>query len=457
MKKEEHIYFIGIGGIGMSALARYYHAIGVRVSGYDRTETVLTRKLEDEGMSITYKDETSTLAEDASLVVYTPAIPADHAQLNWYQSYDYPLMKRSEVLGMLSQEQYTLAIAGTHGKTTTSCMLAYILNEGGQRISAFLGGILSDYNSNFIEGDGKKMVVEADEYDRSFLTLNPDVAAIMSMDPDHLDIYGRHQEMVNGFRAFTNKMKRKGLLLMPERFTHLLTKPWQNELKRKGIIGLSFGMEEGANIRAHNVRVEDGMTVFDYQAHENYIKDFKMLLPGRHNIENALVAITMAIYEGVPIEKISKALSEFKGIKRRYQRITKSKEVVYIDDYAHHPTELAAAIEATRSLYPDKKLTGIFQPHLYTRTRDFVDGFAEALDALDEVILLPIYPAREEAIEGVTSELIFNKMTLDQKSLIPKDKLIEVLKDKELEVVLTLGAGDIDVFVPQIKSLIENG
>lgn len=457
MTKEKHIYFIGIGGIGMSALARYFHNLNMKVSGYDKTSTVLTKKLEDEGMKITYKDSVDTLDQEATLVVYTPAIPNDHKQLNWYRDYKYEVKKRSEVLGDLSESQYTLAIAGTHGKTTTSSMLAYILSKSGQDVSAFLGGILSEYGSNFISGNGEKIVVEADEYDRSFLTLKPDVAAIMSMDPDHLDIYGEHKDMLESFRLFTQKIKRKGLLLMPERFTHLMNLSWQNDLKRKGIIGLSFGLNFGSNITAHNIRVEDGMTVFDYQAHENIIKDFKMLLPGKHNIENALVAITLSIYEGVAVDQIKTSLASFKGIKRRFERVVDKGEIVYIDDYAHHPTELDAAIEAARSLHPEKHLTGVFQPHLYTRTRDFAEGFAKALDQLDDVILMDIYPAREEAIEGVDSQMIFDLIENENKSLTDKEGLMNLLGNKKMEVLMTLGAGDIDVFVPQIKEMIEHG
>lgn len=457
LKNCKRIYFIGVGGIGMSALARYFVKQGVQVSGYDRTSTVLTRKLEDEGIHITYVDDVATLDTEADLIVYTPAIPDTHPQLAYYREHDYPVYKRSEVLGLLSESQYTMAIAGTHGKTTTSSMLAYILKEGGKDISAFLGGILADYDSNFIAGSGSHMVVEADEYDRSFLTLSPDVAAIMSMDPDHLDIYGQHSQMIEGFRLFTNRIKRKGLLLMPERFTHLLSMSWQNQLKRKGVIGLSFGTDESANIQALNLRVEDGWTVFDYQAHENRIEGFKMALPGWHNVENALVAITIAIYEEVPVDRIKAALEAFSGIKRRFERVYSDEVLAYIDDYAHHPTELSAAIDAARSLYPDRKITGVFQPHLFTRTRDFADGFAKALDQLDEAILLDIYPAREAPIAGVTSQMILDKMNNENKSLVAKAELVDILKNKKLEVLLTLGAGDIDTCVPEIAAMLSNG
>lgn len=440
----------------MSALARYYHQLGMEVRGYDKTCTKLTEQLEAEGIQITYVDSVDTLDTEAARVVYTPAISADHLQLAYYRELGYLVVKRSEVLGELSQDHYTLAVAGTHGKTTTSSMLAYILQESGVAITAFLGGVLADYGTNLVGGQPGKVVVEADEYDRSFLTLRPDVAAIMSMDADHLDVYGQHGSMIEGFRAFSACIKRKGLLLMAERDTHHLSKSWQNELKRKGIMGLSFGIDPSANIQAHNIRVEDGMTVFDYQAHDNYIRDFRMQLPGLHNVENALVAITMAIYEGVPVDQISGALASFGGVKRRWERIVEG-AVTYIDDYAHHPTELTAAIQAARSMYPGRHLTGIFQPHLYSRTRDFAAGFAEALDQLDRCLLLDIYPAREEPIEGVSSQMIVDHMQLDDKCITTKSDLIDTLRELDLDVILTLGAGDIDTCVPQIKAFLQEG
>jgi UDP-N-acetylmuramate--alanine ligase len=440
----------------MSALARYYHKSGWKVTGYDRAETDLTRSLVDEGIAVSYVDTVDDVDHEAALVVYTPAIPSDNVQLVFYRDKGYTVIKRSEALGALSKEQYTIAIAGTHGKTTTSSMLAYIMHEAETGVSAFLGGVLADYGSNFIAGSGDKIIVEADEYDRSFLTLRPDVAAIMSMDPDHLDIYSSHHDMLEAFKAFTDRIKRKGLLLLSDRHTHHLSRSWQNILKRKDIIGLSFGLENTANIQALNIRVEDGFTVFDYQAHENYIADFKMRLPGTHNIENALVAISIAIYEGVPVEQIAKSLASFGGIKRRWERVVESDKVVYIDDYAHHPTEVEAAITAARGLYPDRHLTVVFQPHLYSRTRDFAADFGKVLQMADTAILCDIYPAREEAIDGVTSELIASHMPGDVPCM-HKDEVVDYLGKLDLDVVMTLGAGDIDTCVPLIKKMIKDG
>lgn len=441
----------------MSAIARYYLRMGWLVSGYDRAQTMLTRELEVEGMSINYTDSVDNLQKEAEMVIYTPAVPDSHEQLTYYRDKGYTVYKRSEVLGQLSSEQYTIAIAGTHGKTTTSSILAHIMHCAGTSTTAFLGGVLSQYHTNFMMGDGERIIVEADEYDRSFLTLRPDVAALMSMDADHLDIYGSHEQLIAAFRAFTKCIKRKGLLLMAEKFTHHLSRPWQNELKRKGIIGLSFGMGSTANIRALNVRVEDGWTVFDYQAHDNFLPGFKMHLPGLHNIENALVAITIAIYEGVAVEKIATALMTFEGIRRRWDRVVDTGAVTYVDDYAHHPTEVAAAIEAARQHYPERHLTVAFQPHLYSRTQDFAEGFAEALSAADQIVICDIYPAREEPIEGVTSDLISQSLPADKVMRLHKDDLVDYLKGQKLDVLLTLGAGDIDTCVPLIKKMISDG
>lgn len=440
----------------MSALARYYHKAGWQVSGYDRTETDLTRSLVAEGITVSYIDTVEEVDHEVALVVYTPAIPEDNVQLTFYRDKGYTVLKRSEALGALSDEQYTIAIAGTHGKTTTSSMLAYIMHEADTGASAFLGGVMADYGTNFISGSGDKIIVEADEYDRSFLTLRPDVAAIMSMDADHLDIYKSHHDMLEAFKAFTGCIKRKGLLLLSDRHTHHLTRSWQNVLKRKDIIGLSFGMDDTANIQAHNVRVEDGYTVFDYQAHENYIADFKMRLPGTHNIENALVAISIAIYEGVPVEQIARSLENFGGIKRRWERVIDTGSTAYVDDYAHHPTEIAAAIDAARGVYPDRHITVVFQPHLYSRTQDFAEDFAKALDMADQTILCDIYPAREAPIDGVTSELIASHMAEDVPCM-HKDEVVDYLRNCDLDVLMTLGAGDIDTCVPLIKNMIEDG
>ena len=451
------MYFIGIGGIGMSALARYFHAQGKYVAGYDKTPTELTRKLEQEGIHVTYEDSLTTMDPDADCVVYTPAIPTTSNQWQAYKAKGTLIYKRSQVLGMLSESQYTIAIGGTHGKTTTSSMVAYLLRKGGVDATAFLGGIVADFDSNVCIGKSNITVVEADEFDRSFLTLKPSVAAIMSMDADHLDVYGHGGALIEAYKGFSLQVNPEGLLLFPQRFEHTITKAWQNELKRKKIIGLTFGLTDEAHIYADNIRVEDGVTCFDYVAHNNKVPDIKMQLAGHHNIENALVAISIAIYEGIETDVIRNALSNFKGIKRRFERILDTKEVHYIDDYAHHPTELNAAIAAARSLFPNKKLTGVFQPHLYSRTRDFADGFAEALDRLDKVLLMPIYPARELPIQGVDSQMIAQRMISHMPILLDHKGVIDYLKDANIEVLMTLGAGDIDLLVPEIKKLLADG
>lgn len=451
------MYFIGIGGIGMSALARYFHAQGKHVTGYDKTPTELTRKLEQEGIQVTYEDSLATLDPDAECVVITPAIPASSNQWQAYKSKGTPIYKRAQVLGMLSEAQYTIAIGGTHGKTTTSSMVAYLLRSGGVDATAFLGGIVADFDSNVCIGKSNITVVEADEFDRSFLTLKPSVAAIMSMDADHLDVYGHDGAMIDAYKGFSLSVIPDGLLLFPQRFEHYITKAWQNELKRKKVIGLTFGLTDDAHICADNIRVEDGVTCFDYVAHNNRLPDFKMQLAGNHNIENALVAISIAIYEGVEADVIRDALSKFKGIKRRFERVVDTEKVHYIDDYAHHPTELRAAIAAARSLFPQKKLTGIFQPHLYSRTRDFAEGFAQALDELDEVLLMPIYPAREQPIAGVESQIIADKMKSVKPIMLDHKGVIDYLHGDKVEVLMTLGAGDIDLLVPQIKKLLTDG
>ena len=450
MQHTNHIYFVGIGGIGMSAIARYFIAHGKRVSGYDKTKTLLTETLEQEGMYIHYEDEISLIPTDIDTVIYTPAIPGDHKGLNHLKTLGLPLMKRSEALGLLSNDKRSVAIAGTHGKTTTSSMTAHVLKVGGIDVSAFLGGITADYHSNFLIGKSDVVVLEADEYDRSFLRLTPYIAAILSMDPDHLDIYGDKDEMVAGYKAFAGKIRDNGSLIIK---TGLLDKFTQSELdalSERNINVYEFGVNVG-QIQLSNIGVEGGKFVFDYQGLGHHFQKVFLNMPGRHNVENACVAISAAILCGVDEEKIRKAMAEFKGIQRRFEKIVDREDFVYIDDYAHHPSELKAAIDAAKTLYPDKKITGIFQPHLYSRTRDFVEGFAAELDKLDEVILMDIYPARELPIEGVTSEIVFDLLKNKNKTLVTKATLMEVLKDKHPEILMTLGAGDIDTFVPKIK------
>lgn len=455
LTKYQHIYFIGIGGIGMSAIARYFLTKGKRVSGYDRTRTHLTESLEHEGMNIHYEDNVASIPDDIDLVVYTPAIPENHQELNWLKSKGFPMIKRAQALGMISQDMKSVCVAGTHGKTTTSSMVAHVMKCGGIDISAFLGGVTVDYDSNFLIGHSDIVVLEADEYDRSFLWLDPYIAAITSMDADHLDIYGNHEVMIEGFKAFAAKVRHDGVLIIRYGLKQYFTSQEIQALESRGIRIYEYGEDKMGDIRIHNFRVEDGSYRFDYEGLGHQIKDVSLSMPGRHNAENASVAITAALLEGVGYEEIKHALQGFKGIHRRFEKIIDTEALVYIDDYAHHPSELKAAIHAAKTMYAGKKITGIFQPHLYTRTRDFATGFAEQLDALDEIILMDIYPAREEPIEGVSAEMIFNMMRNPNKKLATKANLMEILAASDVEVLMTLGAGDIDTFVQKIKQFYE--
>lgn len=449
----QKIYFIGIGGIGMSAIARYMNAIGKDVYGYDKTKTVLTENLEKEGMSIHYEDNVDLIPEGIDIVVYTPAIPDSHRELTFFRANGFDVIKRSQMLGILSETNETIAIAGTHGKTSTSSMTTYFMKEGGIDVNAFVGGIMSNYGTNYVQGKENKVIVEADEYDRSFLTLRPDFAAIISMDADHLDIYGGQEAMIESFNLFAQRMKPDGTLLVHEDIIGNLSTDTIEFAERQNIKILSFGGQD-ADVSVTNIRVEEGTFLFDYQYGNHDFKNLKFALPGRHNVMNASIAVTFALMQGVEESALRQSMQSFRGIKRRFEKIHEGK-VVYFDDYAHHPTELKAAIGTARMLFPDKKLTGVFQPHLFSRTRDFVDGFAEALDLLDECYLLDIYPARELPIEGVTSAIIFDKMKSNHKVMTTREALVELLRENELEILLTLGAGDIDVCVPKIKMMLD--
>ena len=456
------IYFVGIGGIGMSAIARYFLLRGCEVHGYDRTETELTKNLAQEGMEIHYVDDVSYIPEAVDLVVFTPAIPKQHSELMYFQEKKYPILKRAAVLGIISRGMKCIAVAGTHGKTTTSSIVTHILRVGGIDVTAFLGGISLDLGSNFVEGKSDWMVVEADEYDRSFLQLDPNLAIINSLDPDHLDIYGNEKEFKYNFSLFVLRIKARGKLFLKAGLKlpavrGLWVQPgseWDKILKRKPAERFGFGIGKG-NYKALKVRVENGFFVFDLKSPLGDILNIKTTLPGNHNIENAVAAIAVAQQLKVKPEKIKEALANFKGIRRRFEFVVRNEKTVFIDDYAHHPTELSAAITAAKTLYPTRRITGIFQPHLFTRTRDFQDGFAEALDMLDETVLMDIYPARELPIEGVTSEILFNKMTNPNKVLTTKAELMNILRGRTFDVVMTLGAGDIDTFVQPIKEMIE--
>jgi len=449
LSKINKVYFVGIGGIGMSALARYFAKRGCLVCGYDKTKTKLTETLEQEGILISYVDEQSTLpsafleTNESTLIVYTPAIPKSSTILNHFINKGFTLEKRSAVLGIISKGMFCIAVAGTHGKTTTSSIIAHILKDTGYDCTAFLGGITSNYNSNVLFGENNVVVVEADEYDRSFLTLHPDIAVITSMDADHLDIYGDKSHLEESFRLFAGQLKAEGSM-----YVH-------NGLPLKGT---TYGASPAAQARAENIRVEGSKFVFDYADGSSNIKDISLMLPGKHNVENTTVAIAIALKLGIHAEKVKQAVANFKGVKRRFEYIvnTNNSGQIYIDDYAHHPEELKACFDAVRQLYPNKKLTVIFQPHLFTRTRDFANDFAKVLSTADELLLLEIYPARELPIEGVDSQFLLNKITLKDKKICGKEFVVQYVKDTRPELILTVGAGDIDTLIEPLKNTLTN-
>ena len=442
------VYFIGIGGIGMSAIARYFNSIGIEVYGYDKTKTSLTEKLTKQGMKIHYKENLNLIPKDIEMVIYTPAIPEDHLELKYLLTTRIPILKRAEVLGRISKEKKTIAVAGTHGKTSTSSILSHLLKTGGVDCTSFLGGLANNYNSNYLEGKGEWIVVEADEYDRSFLHLSPDIAVILSTDADHLDIYGDHGSMMDsGFLAFARQVEKGGSLLLNAKVDLNLEKLTEISIEKYGI--------NVGDFQARAVRVVDEMFEFDFYSLEKEMKNLRFTLPGQHNVENATAAISIALKLGVTDSSIRRGLLSFKGIKRRFEVVYKNNGGALIDDYAHHPTELNAAINAARQLFPGKKICGIFQPHLFSRTKDFVDDFASSLDKLDETILLPIYPAREKPIEGINSQFLLKKMRSRNKRVVSKEEVLRTLNDLEFDIVMVLGAGDIDVLVKPIKAFME--
>ena len=444
----KQVYLIGIGGIGMSGLARYFQKRGCFVSGYDRTQTELTNALENEGIDITYSDNIEEIPVElhennpSALIIFTPAIPKNSVILNFFIAKGFKLLKRSQVLGLISKEMFTVAVAGTHGKTTTSTMVAHILKHSGFDCTAFLGGIASNYDTNVLFGKNNVMVVEADEYDRSFLTLHPDIAIITSMDADHLDIYGDDASVKESFKLFASQLKKGGTLI-----------------HKKGLDlanGLTYSASQKADVSAENVSIQNGTFFFDFVSAEAEIKEIELGLPGLHNVENSVAAIQAALLLGIKPEKIKDALKDFTGIKRRFEFIVKTPENIFIDDYAHHPEELRACITAVKSLYPDRKLTVIFQPHLFSRTRDFAAGFAEVLSKADELILLDIYPARELPIEGVSSAIILDKVTAPSSKIYEKHEALAFVSKHKPALLLTVGAGDIDTLVQPLKTLLTN-
>ena len=457
------VYFLGIGGIGMSALARYFKSLGVTVSGYDKTETALTKQLSAEGINIHYEDNIELIDKTAQVIVYTPALPKDHQELNYYQQNNYLVVKRSDVLGAITNSSFNICIAGTHGKTTISTMTGHILRHSGFGCNAFLGGIAINYNSNFWGSEKNVCVVEADEYDRSFLKLSPDVAIISSMDADHLDIYGTAENMEQAFIDFAARVKHGGLLIS------------KYGLKRNAELAtgkqLTYHLDHSnANVYASNIKMNKGsyrfdLVVKDANAAVWILKDVVLNMGGKHNIENIIAAIAVAHHVGIEEEEIIKAVADFKGVKRRFEYILKSDKQVYIDDYAHHPEELRALITGAKAMFPNKKCIVVFQPHLFSRTKDLADGFAEVLDLADEVILLPVYPARELPMEGVNSEMILERMHSEDKIVMSKENLLKHLKlekDAHVEqgfegtVLITAGAGDIDTLVEPIKQILSD-
>jgi len=453
IEKMNEVYFIGIGGIGMSAIARFFHAGGVKVSGYDKTPTVLTKELEASGIKVHYEENVELVPKNVELVVYTPAIPAEHKELVYYQTNGYKVVKRSDVLQIISESSFNICIAGTHGKTTITTMVAHLLRDSGFGCNAFLGGIAVNYGTNFWSSERNVCVIEADEYDRSFLKLSPDVAIITAMDADHLDIYGTAEAMEEAFIDFSKRVKLEGLLVR------------QFGLKRGKELNadrhLTYSLQnESADVYAANIRMMNGSYEFDVMMKDNKLENVRLNMGGMHNVENAVAAITVASSLGIENDKIKAAIENFRGVKRRFEYVIRNERLVFIDDYAHHPEELRALINGAKTLFKQKKCTVIFQPHLYSRTRDLAEGFAQVLDLADEVILLPVYPARELPIEGVSSEMVLEKMKNEHKRVLKKEELISWIQqdyartlNKEFgEVLITAGAGDIDMLVEPMKN-----
>jgi UDP-N-acetylmuramate--alanine ligase len=455
--RYEIVYFLGIGGIGMSALARYFHSQGKDVLGYDKTSTPLTTELELEGISVHFDDTTLEIPSlvklapmEKVLVVYTPAIPKDSNELNWFSEKGYTLKKRSEVLGLITENTKTIAMAGTHGKTTTSALIAHILTHSGVGCNAFLGGITGNYNTNLLlDNKAEWTVVEADEFDRSFLTLSPTISIISSMDADHLDIYGSDDFVKEGFNLFAQKLKAGGTLIYKAGL------PLVKENMPAETTCVTYTLNNTADYRSRDIEVENGYYTFTYQTPEFKLENLRLGLPGRHNVENATAACTAALLAGVSPEALREALASFKGVKRRFETIVHRPDFVLIDDYAHHPEELRACLESVRELYPTKRITAVFQPHLYTRTRDFADDFSKSLSLPDEILLLPIYPARELPIEGVDSQMLLDKISISSKKLVQKTELLAELRTRRPEVVVMLGAGDIDMLVSPVAAAFE--
>lgn len=438
------IYFLGIGGIGMSALARYYVACGIQVYGYDKTTTKLTDQLVEEGMHIHFNDDVNEIPKDLDLIIYTPAIPDSLNEYQYLLKQDIPMLKRSEVLGALTKDKFTIAVAGTHGKTTISSMIAHIFNSTDVNFAAIIGGIANNYNSNFI-GNPKAdiFIVEADEFDRSFLTLRADIAVISSMDADHLDIYGDKDSVYESFQLFANQIKAKGNLVLKSGLSI------QSSTFRKW----SYDLDTKADFHAESIKIENEAYLLRLSLDEHPLS-ITMSYQGKHNLENSIAAAAVCHLYGINEEIIASSLADYKGVKRRFETIIKTDKLIYIDDYAHHPKELKACISAVKDIYPDRKVLGIFQPHLYSRTRDFADEFAKSLELLDEIMILDIYPARELPIEGIDAHFLLGKIDHKYKKFVTKSDVLQYVKEHNIDVLLTLGAGDIDQLVEPLKEVL---
>ena len=442
-----HIYFLGIGGIGMSALARYFYTRGVSVSGYDKTPSRLTGELQEEGIRVVHDDDPATLEVMPELVVYTPAIPSSNTLFRHFSSHNVPMQKRAEVLGMISSGIPTIAVAGTHGKTTISAMLTHILKVAGVPCISFMGGISTNYNSNYVgEPNPRWMVAEADEFDRSFLQLSPRLALISNIDADHLDVYGSKEALANNFASFAKNIHPEGALISKKGVAEQL-----------GFAGRHYSYHpfDMADYRLRNAELCQGRYKADIEG-RLHIEGLEPGHPGIHNLENALGAAALAHQAGVSAEKIKEALNSFNGVRRRFEICLQTEKGVYVDDYAHHPEEIRACISSARAMWPGRKITGVFQPHLFSRTKELAGEFAASLSALDELILMDIYPAREAPIEGVNPQLILNKVTLQQASYCPREKLLDLLEKRETDILITMGAGDIDRFAGPITQILKN-
>lgn len=439
------VYFLGIGGIGMSALARWFGARGAQVSGYDRTPGAITRQLQQEGIAVHFEDDPAQVPVSPDLVIYTPAIPEDLRELGHVRQQGHWLLKRSEVLGMISSEMFTIAVAGTHGKTSVTSMIAWMLHASGKPVTAFIGGISRNFGTNLVLDPGADLLVaEADEFDRSFLRLKPDIAVVTSLDADHLDIYGSREELLDTYRAFARGIPSAGILIRSSRVTGL----------RPAGLEISYG--EGLSLDCHYTHlVFEGDTMrFNMNWQGTTIPELTLQVPGRHNLENALAASAVCLSLGILPEQLREALAEYRGVERRFDYRIRRNDLIYIDDYAHHPEELAAFIQAVREMYPGRRITGIFQPHLYSRTRDFADGFARSLDLLDEAILMDIYPARELPLPGVDSGMILRRMRNPNRQLMTRADILQRVQQGSVDILLTMGAGDIDRMVPELEHVL---